>query len=483
MKLPSTALSIACHPTKPVLAVGLVSGGVAFGARGLPHTVLPLPGATRVIAFVPGTDSFLAASDAGHLSLVDSASSSIVFSNVVAPFGDIDADTDANADGPDALSALTALSKDLVIGGTDDGRVVLFDLQASSCTPVASILEQGDYISAIRVLDAPPALGQSASAKQTQRYRVAIASGDGSLCVYDVRTPPRGRIKLIAATPGFDDDLLSLEVFGGKAIGGTLAGAVNVYDLQFVQADMEEEDMGRFVERFHGHPESVSALVRYGEGDFVLTGSSDGLVRVVDYAEKKLAGVMPYLKVGEGEESESESSEYGRSDLEENDGDSNDESAGEAGQVGTGGKDVPECRSARKNIATGETDEVTKPTARRPRSKLVSWPIEGMAVLNGCSPPVLAVIGHTSKVRFCDLSLLDDDDDDEEEGNAVIPGDAGENAGSIGDDRKVEENKRASVEALPPAVKRRKGQKASIANNDAQRMRKQQEQKAFFSGI
>lgn len=482
MKLPSTALSLACHPTKPVLAVGLVSGGVAFGARGSPHTLLPLPGATRVVAFVPGTDSFLAASDAGHLSLVDSTNSSLVFSNVITQFGDTDADADADGDSPDALSALTALNKDLIIAGTDDGSVVLFDLQTSSCTPVASILEQGDYISAIRVLEAPPALAQSVSAKQTKRYRVAVASGDGSLCVYDVRTPPRGRIKLIAATPGFDDDLLSLEVFGGKAVGGTLAGAVNVYDLQFVQADMEEEDMGRFVERFHGHPESVSALVRYGEGDVVLTGSSDGLVRVVDYAEKKLAGIMPYLKVGGGEESESESSEEGQSELEESDGDSDVESAGEAGQFGNDATDVPESRSERKHIASGETEKVTKPAARRPRSKFVSWPIEGMAVLNGCTPPVLAVIGHTSKVRFCDLSLLDENDDEEDD-DAVIPGDIGENGGSMEEDRKVEAKKRATVEALPPGVKRRKGQKASIANNDAQRMRKQQEQEAFFSGI
>jgi ATP-dependent RNA helicase DOB1 len=44
-------------------------------------------------------------------------------------------------------------------------------------------------------------------------------------------------------------------------------------------------------DRFPGHPESVDALVRFDE-DTIITGSSDGLLRVINILPNKLLGVL-----------------------------------------------------------------------------------------------------------------------------------------------------------------------------------------------
>lgn len=51
-------------------------------------------------------------------------------------------------------------------------------------------------------------------------------------------------------------------------------------------------DWGDISDRFPGHPESVDALVRCDD-DIVFTGSSDGLIRVVQILPNKLLGVRP----------------------------------------------------------------------------------------------------------------------------------------------------------------------------------------------
>jgi WD40 repeat protein len=396
MKLPSTALSLASHAQAPLLAVGLVRGGAAVGARDS-FAVVALPGATRAVAFAPGAPGAVyAASDAGHLSRVDAAAQKAVFSHAVAAPAD---------DGP-SISALAALDANVVAAGDDNGGLRLFDVRVDAKAAVASVLEQGDYVSAIHRIGG----GGDGDGAAAAPGRLAVASGDGSLCVYDMRLPPHAKLKLVAATPGFDDDLLSLAMVSGgtRAVGGTLSGAVNVYNMQLVDADEDEPDMGRFVERFFGHPDSVSAVVVYGEQDIVLTGSSDGLVRVIDPVRKAVAGVLPYLDRGAGEgasESECDGGVDEGEDVESSDGDGDDDDDDDDDGGGRGGRDDGGAKDKAGTTGKG---------ARVARSKFVSWPVEGMAVVRGLPKPLIAVIGHRASVRFCDASLLDDGDGDEE---------------------------------------------------------------------
>lgn len=426
MKLPSAALSLAAHDASPLLAAGLVRGGVVLGSRDHARP-LALPGATRALAFASPAaraPALYAANDAAALAHIDPAAHA-----VVATYDTARASGGGGGVGGDDVAALSALAVvaggAVVAAGDDDGGVRLLDVRAKGAVgvEVAAVLEQGDYVTAVTPLAGGP------------DGRLAVASGDGSLCVYDARMPPRPRLRLLAAAPGFDDDLLSLTLVGGgvRAVGGCLSGAVNVYDMRFVDADEDEPDMARFVDRFYGHPESVSAVLAYGEDEVLLTGSSDGLVRVIDTTAKAVAGVLPFLPAEDGEESSDSESADGKDvdndeesidDADDHDND-DDIDAEDDDDDDDDDKDVDkDTISARKPADKKQhVPAATTAAAVTPARKHVSWPVEAMVIVRGGDTPLIAVIGHRACVRFCDASLLHDDGDDDADDDAarVLP--------------------------------------------------------------
>eukprot|EP00438_Fugacium_kawagutii_P001994 Skav203958 [mRNA] locus=scaffold1035:123924:137222:+ [translate_table: standard] len=115
-----------------------------------------------------------------------------------------------------------------------------------------------------------------------QRRAVAgAASGDGTLAVYDIRKSgekaPRG---LIAMSDFQDDELLSIVVLrrGTKVICGTQSGILPIFSWG---------DFGDQKDRIKGHPMSIDAMVKLSE-DGIITGSSDGKLRVVSVHSKSL---------------------------------------------------------------------------------------------------------------------------------------------------------------------------------------------------
>jgi len=81
-----------------------------------------------------------------------------------------------------------------------------------------------------------------------------------------------------------EDELLSCVIMKGsnKVVCGTQGGALAIWS------------WGKWLDqndRFMGHPESVDALLKLDE-DTLITGSSDGLVRVVEIQPNKLLGVL-----------------------------------------------------------------------------------------------------------------------------------------------------------------------------------------------
>jgi WD40 repeat protein len=400
MKLPTTALCLAAHSSLPHVAAGLVLGGVAVGLVGVdsPVRITPLPDSIRAIAYASYDTSasapLFAASDTGRLYQLDPES-------IIAPATYFATPESA------PLSAVASFEPHTVIAGDDDGGLHLFDTRIPSSEPIASILEQGDYISAIRKIS---------------ETLLAVASGDGSLGVYDIRRPPHARLKLVAATPTFDDDLLSLALLGNgeRAAGGTMSGAVNVYNLKLADADENEPDMSRYVDRFYGHPESVSAILSIDEHSVVLTGSSDGIIRVIDPIDKMLLGVLPYIESpADGEDDENEDCETHTGDLSaaEIAAFSNvktscidDESEAELSQDDEDEEDDENGDDDQDKHG----DDMSK-DGKIVGSRTIAWPVEGMAFVNGLSKSQIAVIGHGASIRFCDASLLDDDDDDDED--------------------------------------------------------------------
>jgi len=107
-------------------------------------------------------------------------------------------------------------------------------------------------------------------------------SGDGTLAVYDLRKS--GEKGLIAMSDFQDDELLSVAIVkeGKKVVCGTQTGVLPIFSWG---------DFGDQKDRIKGHPMSVDAMVKITE-EGVLTGSSDGKIRVVATHSKSLGNAV-----------------------------------------------------------------------------------------------------------------------------------------------------------------------------------------------
>lgn len=144
---------------------------------------------------------------------------------------------------------------------------------------VASWKEHEDYVSALEHADD----GRS----------LLATSADGTLTVYDLRMAAAAARQpnanqnvpgIVRRSDNQEDELLSLCILkhGKKVVCGTAEGVLAVFSYG-VWGDVSD--------RFPGHPASIDALLKVDE-DTVLTGSSDGLIRVVSIHPDKLIGVL-----------------------------------------------------------------------------------------------------------------------------------------------------------------------------------------------
>ena len=112
-------------------------------------------------------------------------------------------------------------------------------------------------------------------------------SADGRLSVFDLkmaRDSTKGGQKSFRLSDDQEDELLSLRIMknGRKVVCGTQEGILEVFSWG---------TWGDCSDRFPGHPSSIDALLKVDE-DTLLTGSSDGLIRVVQIHPDKLLGVI-----------------------------------------------------------------------------------------------------------------------------------------------------------------------------------------------
>lgn len=106
-------------------------------------------------------------------------------------------------------------------------------------------------------------------------------SGDGTLSVIDVH----GGKKSFEVSEDQEDELLSIAPIKGgkKLVVGTQLGILSLW--------APSRGMLDHVDRFPGHPSSVDAICPLDD-DTVLTGSSDGLIRVVQLFPHQLLGIV-----------------------------------------------------------------------------------------------------------------------------------------------------------------------------------------------
>ncbi|RKP15012.1 WD40-repeat-containing domain protein [Piptocephalis cylindrospora] len=161
------------------------------------------------------------------------------------------------------INRIRCLNERMIATGDDDGVVKIWDQRTHQA--VQTYHDNEDFISSF--------------AFQPQKKQLLAAGGDGYLSVFDIRKP-----NLVARSDNLDDELLSVQIIknGKKVVVGTQDG---------VLAFFTYGNWGDINDRFVGHPSSVDALCKVDE-DTVLSGSSDGLIRVCGLLPNRMYGVV-----------------------------------------------------------------------------------------------------------------------------------------------------------------------------------------------
>ena len=194
------------------------------------------------------------------------------------------------------IATLYAFRKDgeagnpLLATGDDYGGVRVWDerlcggnnsSQFSGKRPKGCVLEwnqQEDYISGIEYY-------AHSNGKNNDGNNILLStSADGSLGVYDLRMNKGAVADTTRKSDHLDDELLSLCVLksGKKVVCGTQTGALSIFSWG---------TWGDISDRFPGHPSSVETLLKVDENT-LLTGASDGVIRVVQIHPDKLLGIL-----------------------------------------------------------------------------------------------------------------------------------------------------------------------------------------------
>lgn len=206
---------------------------------------------------------------------------------------DVNSEYNTNKCKNNPLVALYPFRKDgeagtpLLATGDDFGGIRIWDERlcggssSSQKRPKGCVLEwneQQDYISGIEY-------SACNAGKNTDGSNILLAtSADGSLGVYDLRMNKGAVADTTRKSDHLDDELLSLCILksGKKVVCGTQTGALSIFSWG---------TWGDISDRFPGHPSSVETLLKVDENT-LLTGSSDGLIRVVQIHPDRLLGVL-----------------------------------------------------------------------------------------------------------------------------------------------------------------------------------------------
>lgn len=194
-----------------------------------------------------------------------------------------------------APSRVLPIDDTLVATGDDDGIVRLWDPRkppekgAETSSPLRSYDHHSDWITDMLWcphLDPPRPSKKDEQQKRKRetegdRSRLVVTSGDGTLSVIDVYD---GK-KSFEVSEDQEDELLSIAPIKGgkKLVVGTQLGILSLW--------APSRGMLDHVDRFPGHPSSVDAICPLDD-DTVLTGSSDGLIRVVQLFPHQLLGIV-----------------------------------------------------------------------------------------------------------------------------------------------------------------------------------------------
>ena len=254
------------HPHMDVVAAGLIDGSIKvyrYSTESSHHLLLNLNHhrlSCRGIEFDSAGQRLYSISSDGSWACVDATGNLIsVHSNAhQAP-----------------INKCIMLDDNCIVTGDDGGCVKLWDLRSSQET--SSFHVQQDFISGL--------------AYNSDMCTLLCTSGDATLAAYDIRKKVP---KLASTTPNpqyglfcSDDqesELQCLQIIKGgrKVLCGTEEGVILIFSWG---------KWGDCSDRYPGHPYGVDCMMKVDENT-ILTGSSDGLVRVVAIQPNRVLGVI-----------------------------------------------------------------------------------------------------------------------------------------------------------------------------------------------
>lgn len=276
---------LAFHPRVDVLSVGRVDGAVCLYKYGIEDEVKagggssvtsasPRPGggqelvmklthhnmaACRGVAFSEEGDRLYSVSSDKSIHVVDTSGSTVL------------SIPQAHDDPINKLHILTGQSGggsyDIFATGDDAGCVKLWDTRVSNIAEAAVMkwhLHE-DFVS-----------GMCYSSDVNTLLSV---SGDATLCVYDLRKQDKAE-----RSDDQEAELHCVDIIrhGRKVVCGTQDGVLLFFTWS---------RWGDCSDRYPGHPETIDCMLKIDENT-VITGSSDGLIRVVNLMPNKVLGIL-----------------------------------------------------------------------------------------------------------------------------------------------------------------------------------------------
>ncbi|KAF9101221.1 hypothetical protein BGX27_011562 [Mortierella sp. AM989] len=252
----STVFDFAFHPTQNIIATGLITGHIncvkyvpGSGNNESLWNVRPSKKSCRGLAFSHDGAGLFTVSKDGAIGALDVNTGNVLIKK------------------PDAhdqpINAVKLLTENILATGDDSGTIKLWDVRTGSETMQYS--DHDDFISDFDF--------------DADSKTMVASSGQGTISVYDIR-----KSTMLAMSANQDDELLSICIVKDrrKVVVGSQEGVLNIYSWG---------DWGDCTDRFIGHPNSIDTICKIDE-DTVATGSSDGIIRVIDILPNKFQGIV-----------------------------------------------------------------------------------------------------------------------------------------------------------------------------------------------
>ncbi|KAG0231243.1 WD domain repeat-containing protein 55 [Actinomortierella wolfii] len=252
----STVFDFAFHPTQDIIATGLITGHIncvkyapGQGNNEVMWSIRPSKKSVRGLAFSHDGAGLFTVTKDGSIGALDVSTGNVLIKKSEAHEAPI--------------NTVRLLTETVLATGDDNGVIKLWDVRTGNETMAYS-----DNVDFISDMDYDPA-----------SKTLVASSGQGTVSVYDIRKP-----KMLDMSATQDDELLSICIVKDrrKVLAGSQEGILNIYSWG---------DWGDCTDRFIGHPNSIDTICKIDE-DTVVTGSSDGLIRVIDILPNKFQGVV-----------------------------------------------------------------------------------------------------------------------------------------------------------------------------------------------